>query len=236
MTPFTFDIETIPGQRPGLREEMAANIRPPAQYKKPDSIAQWLAENREAEAEQAWLKTALDGGLGQVCVIGYAFGDDEPRALVAPDLSIATERELLKEFFGALTVETASATFVGHNVIGFDFRFIWQRAMVLGVCPPIYFPRDPKPWGGRVFDTMLAWAGPREYISMDRLCSIFDIPGKAGMDGSQVWPAVRDGRIGDVVTYCAGDVGRARALYRRMSFADRELAEICAQQHERLNG
>lgn len=220
MNIFTFDIETIPGQHPGLKEELAATVTAPGQYKKPESIAQWLAENRETEAENAWLKTSFNGGLGQLCVIGYAIDDDEPVTLSVSDLSPDAERDLLRRFFSVITTELASATFVGHNVIGFDFRFIWQRAMVLGVRPPIYFPRDPKPWGGRVFDTMIAWAGQRNFIDMDSLCSILGIPGKGGMDGSQVWPLVRDGRIDEVADYCRGDVKRARAIYRRMEFVE----------------
>lgn len=39
-----FDLETIPGQAPGLLEEFAKKVTAPAQYKKPESIAEWLKE------------------------------------------------------------------------------------------------------------------------------------------------------------------------------------------------
>lgn len=215
-----FDIETIPSQLPGILDEFKAAVTAPAQYKKADSIAEWLRENRDAEAERQWLNTSFDGGLGQICVIGVALGDDDPVSFAVSDLSTAAERQVLSDFFGVVALAGAGSRVIGHNVIGFDLRFVWQRAMVLGVKPPFNFPRDPRPWGDQAFDTMTAWSGVKDRISMDRLCRIFGIDGKGDMDGSKVWPLVRDGRIADVAEYCRGDVLRTRALFKRMTFAD----------------
>ena len=35
----TLDIETVPAQRPDVRDEIAAGIKPPPTYRKPESIA-----------------------------------------------------------------------------------------------------------------------------------------------------------------------------------------------------
>lgn len=215
-----FDIETIPSQLPGILDEFKAAVTAPAQYKKADSIAEWLRENRDAEAERQWLNTSFDGGLGQVCVIGFALGDDVPSAIAVSDLGAGAERAALQHFFRVVELAGSGTRFIGHNVIGFDLRFLWQRAMVLGVRPPAILPRDPKPWGELAFDTMTAWSGVKDRISMNRLCRIFGIEGKGDMDGSKVWPMVRDGRIADVSEYCRGDVERTRALYRRMTFTE----------------
>jgi 3'-5' exonuclease len=222
MKPFFLDIETIPGQRPGLLEEMRAAVTAPAQYKKADSIAAWLAENRDAEGEAAWLKTSFDGGLGQVCVIGIAIDDGPAYSISVGDLSVAEEARALRALFTVLGELPLNTRIVGHNVVAFDIRFLWQRAMVLGIKPPPQLPRDPKPWSEQVFDTMVAWAGQRGAISMNNLCRVFDMPGKGDMDGSQVWPMVRDGRIAEVSAYCRGDVERTRALFSRMTFASTE--------------
>ena len=91
--------------------------------------------------------------------------------------------------------------------------------MILGVRPPIWFTRDQKPWSDQVFDTMVQWAGVRDKISMDRLCKILGIPGKAGgPTGADVWQMVQDGRMDDVAKYCKDDVWRTRAIYERMNF------------------
>jgi len=220
MTPFYFDIETIPDQRPEALVEFAAAVKAPATHKKPETIAAWLEENRAVEAEAAWLKTSFDGGAGHVVCIAWAVDDGMPSCVHVGGIPTAdAERDLLRAFFGRV-VEAGHCTFVGHNVIGFDLPFLWKRAMVLGVKPPTLFPRNPKPWSELVQDTMLLWdATERKGASMDRICRLLGIPGKEGMSGADVWPAVQEGRIDDVAAYCRGDVERTRAMFKRMTFA-----------------
>lgn len=220
---FYFDIETVPSQLPGIRDEFIAAVQAPAQFKKPESIAEWLKENREAEGEVAWLKSSFDGGVGQACVIGWAINDGYPMSYSVEDLSQEAERRLLQDFFRVISDAYCPGdriTYIGHNIIGFDLPFLWKRAMVLGVKPPTLFPRNPKPWVDTVVDTMLLWdSQQRAGGSMDRICRLLGIPGKGDMDGSKVWPMVRDGRIAEVAEYCRGDVDRTRQMHRRMTFA-----------------
>lgn len=221
MTPFYWDLETIPSQIPGIRDELAKSIEPPGNISKAETIAAWHADKKPALIEDAYLKTSFDGGVGQVCVIGFAVGDDAPYTYAVSDLSHAAEKLVIEDFFSAVASAGPAIQFIGHNVIGFDFPFLWKRAMVLGIKPPFCFPRNPKPWGETVADTMLMWdATQRAGGSMDRICRLMGIPGKDGMDGSKVWPAVQEGRIADVAAYCCGDVERTRAMHRRMTFAE----------------
>lgn len=218
----TIDIETIPGQQPGLRERIKAEIKAPAQYKKPESIAEWLRENADEAADDAWRKTALDGALGQIAVIGYAIEDQAPVTLYSADYADG-DADLLRDFFASITELRADGRpvrpyFIGHNIAGFDLPFIFHRAIINGVPLPAGFPIHPKPWGDECFDTMTYWAGPRDRISLDNLCRALGIEGKGGMDGSQVWDYVRAGRISEVAYYCAHDVEITRAAYRRLTF------------------
>lgn len=220
-----FDIETIPSQLPGIREELSASVTAPATYKKPESIAQWLAENREAEAEAAWLKTSFDGGVGQIVCIGWAVEDRPAVSLVCNDLSLADEADVLGEWFDRLkTAHSGNSgtrpVLIGHNHIAFDIPFVWKRAMVHGIKPPGWFPRNPKPWAESVIDTMLLWdANQRSGGSMDRLCRLLGIPGKGDFGGADVWPAIQDGDFENVASYCRADVERTRAMFKRMTFA-----------------
>ena len=219
------DIESIPGQAPGLLAELTAAVQAPATYKKADSIAEWLMVNRAAEGEAQWLKTSFDGGLGQVVCIGWAVDDQPAQTLSVADLSPAAEAELLSQWFAELRRVHSGGSgrrpvVVGHNHLSFDIPFVWKRAMVLGVRPPLWFEREPKPWSEHVFDTMLAWAGSRERISMDKLCRVLGIAGKGdGPTGADVWPMVQAGRLAEVASYCAADVERTRQLHLRMTFA-----------------
>ena len=213
-----FDVETIPCQLEGVRQEFEDAVEAPGQYKKPESIAEWLKENRAIEGEKAWLKTSFDGGMGHACVIAWAFNDEAPHSYQA---TVGGEKKMLEDFFCVLVDAGPGITLVGHNIIGFDLPFLWKRAMVLGVKPPQMFPRDPKPWAGSVIDTMLLWdSQQRAGGSMDRICRLLCIPGKGDMDGSKVWPMYQDGKLTEIALYCKGDVERTREMHRRMTFAE----------------
>ena len=236
-----FDIETIPLQDPALiaefraeheakLPELLASVKAPGNYKDEAKIAEFCANERakikdgHGAAFDDWLlKTGLDGGLGQVCVIGWAVEDEPAEYLRVNDLSQQEERDLISAWFDTLRPlyrATDMPHFVGHNVIGFDLPFIWKRCMVLGIKPPSFLPRNPKPWADTVSDTMLLWdSQQRAGGSMDRICKLMGIPGKGDMDGSKVWPMVQAGDIAKVAAYCCGDVERTRAMHLRMTFA-----------------
>jgi predicted PolB exonuclease-like 3'-5' exonuclease len=45
------------------------------------------------------------------------------------------------------------------------------------------------------------------------------LPGKSGMDDSQVWDAVRDGRVDEVVQCNVDGIVRLRGVFSRLTFA-----------------
>lgn len=217
------DIETCPAQDPAIRAEFLANVKAPTTYKKPESIAEWMKENAEAEAEAAWRKTSFDGAFGHVCVIGMAVDDYEPNALYSHNW-LTDEADTLRHFYAAIdnicrTSPNERPVFIGHNLIDFDLRFIFQRSVVLGVKPSHHIPFSAKPWDGSVFDTMARWDG-KNRASMDKLCKALGFDGKGDIDGSKVWDYVEAGRIAEVADYCKGDIERTRLLFNRMTFAE----------------
>lgn len=233
MTRVYFDIETCPAQNPEVRAELLAAVKPPTTYKKPESIAEWMKENAKAEAEAAWRKTSFDGALGHICVIGVAI-DDEPPMPIYADAWLADEAKVLRAFFEYIDTRISARpnvrpTFIGHNIIEFDFRFLFQRAVMLGVRPSKYIPFNAKPWDDNVFDTMARWAGARDRVKLDKLAKAMGLQLKGSeigeeIDGSKVWDFVRDGRIADVAKYCAGDIERTRGIHKRMTFSCVEAA------------
>lgn len=252
MTYLYIDIETIPAQRLDVLEEIRASkqaeltaalaaIAPPGNYKKQETIDEWMANEApkvaaklqsafDADVDDTYRKTSFDGGFGQVCVIGYAVEDDTPRFLKADDMTAAGEVALLEAFSCVLTDlipanEVLSTTVVGHNVAAFDLRFLVQRHIVNGVRPHTIIARaaQAKPWEqDRVFDTLIQWAGngAKTGGSLDKLCKALSIPSpKGAIDGSKVWDFVKAGEIDQVAAYCAKDVAATRAVHRRMTFA-----------------
>jgi predicted PolB exonuclease-like 3'-5' exonuclease len=220
MTPFYFDIETVPAQDPAIRAELRAAVTAPGNYSKPESIQKWLDENRDAVGDEQWLKTSFDGGVGQCVCIGYALGADAPQTFSVGDLHPNTEASMLAGFFEVLG-SARHVQLVGHNIAGFDIPFLWKRAMVLGVKPSFNFPRNPKPWSELICDTLTLWdSQQRAGGSMDRLCKLMGIPGKGDFSGADVWPAIERGEFERVAAYCRDDVERTRAMHRRMTFAE----------------
>jgi predicted PolB exonuclease-like 3'-5' exonuclease len=135
----------------------------------------------------------------------------------------------------AALVEPKDAIFtpvVGHNVSGFDLRFLMQRFIVNGIRPHHFLKRaaEAKPWEyEKVFDTMVQFSGVGNRISLDKLCLALSIPSPKGdMDGSMVSQAVADGKILEVVEYCKRDVEATKAVYERMTFAEPRQRQLLA--------
>ena len=224
------DTESIPTQQPGALEEIRKSIQPPGNMSKAETIAKWMMENADSAAEEKWRKTALDGTKGELVVIGFATDDDPIVSTHYRDLDMS-EGDLIQNAFDEMAEKNSVAIatrgdylnpqFIGHNIIGFDIRFLFQRAVILGIKPPFQLPTDQRYNSDKVFDCMLAWAGWGNYISLDALCAALGIPCQSnGVDGSMVWDLVKAGRIGDVVTHCMEDVESVRRVYRRMTFQE----------------
>src|SRR6478672_12594621 len=158
MTRIIIDIETCPAQDPAVRNDIAVTIEPPGNISKAETIAAWHAEKKPAAVEEAWRKTAFDGALGHICVIGVAFNDEPPVSLYFENWA-QDEAKLLARFFSIVDERiwehpNVRPTFIGHNIIDFDLRFLFQRAVMLGVRPSCHIPFSAKHWDDSVFDTM----------------------------------------------------------------------------------
>lgn len=241
--PIYIDIETIPGQHPSVRDalqaeanEEKATIKAPSNYKDADKIAEFImAKQAEIDTgvDARWRKTSFDGALGQVVSISLAVGDEAPINLFQEEWA-TSEPYLLGEMNRAIGEAYKASrdmrpVFIGHNVVAFDLRFLFQRSVLLGIKPHPVIPFSARPWDESVFDTMVAWAGVGNRVSLDKLCRVFGIPTKGTeigdeIDGSKVWDFVQAGRIADVATYCGGDVERVREIHRRMTFMHLEAA------------
>lgn len=217
------DIETIGTSRQEVIDYIAATVKPPATYKKAESIAKWHEEEGPAAIAEAVARTGLDGAFGQVVCIGYQLGDMESPFV----LHGLNERELLESFSKMTTEciapgEVMATSVVGHNVAGFDLRFLMQRYIVNGIRPPLVLKRaaEAKPWESKkVFDTMVQFAGIGNRISLDKLCLALSIQSPKGdIDGSKVGQYVADGRIQEVADYCKRDVSATKAVFQRMTF------------------
>lgn len=237
----TFDIETRPCDDPDMiadltqqataeAGEAADSVKAPANYKDEAKIAEYISAKRAEiyagaadSVAQKIAKTSLDGAYGRICCICWAI-DDQP----ATGEIGGNEAEVIRLFFDAISdaagisthdgMVARPCTFIGHNITGFDLRFIWQRAVVLGIKRPSFIPFSAKPWDERLKDTMVMWNPDREKrISLDRLCKVLGIKSPKGdLDGSKIAQAWADGRHDDIAHYCKVDVDATRACWQKL--------------------
>jgi hypothetical protein len=212
------DMETVPDQREGAASAALARVTVPSNYKDPEKIKAY----REEKGSEAWRKTSLDGGYGQIFCIGFAV-DDQPVIVIDVDnYSREAEAELLREFWRLLDpLIVSNPVWIGHNVLGFDLPFLWRRSVILGVAPMRPIPYNAAPWGHEVNDTMIMWCGQRNaYISLDELLSILGIPSDDIISGSEVWDVLQgtDG-VNLVMQHCYANVSETREAWRRMRIA-----------------
>ena len=234
------DIETIPCQKPEFLRHLVqeaqaerAAVKAPSNYKDGLKIAEYIAEKHaaiDAGIDSKLRATSLNGAFGQVAVIGFAYDDGEAGTIWTREWQDPSAEFLnLRRFFDVIAdhhkanLKHGRPCFIGHNIT-WDLRFLFQRAVVLGIKPPAFFPINPKPWEETIYDTMVQWAGVKDRVKLDEICLALGIARKGDeigeeIDGSMVWDFVKEGRIGEVALYCAGDVDRAREAHKRMTFA-----------------
>lgn len=236
-----FDLETLPDMRPGARgkyiEQCAGNFKAPSTLTKEKAasdlgltdkdeikftskdamIARWeerfAAEKAIEVSDAEWRKGSFDGGVGAICVIGYAFNDDPVKTVIC-DIESAGINAFISDIHAATEAHNnGGIEYIGHNVIGFDLPFLWKRA-VINRLPYHGIPKDARHGAGRVFDTMVAWAGFKDRISLDNLAGILGLPSsKDEMDGSMVCDYWLAGKKEEIANYCAKDVELTRKIY-----------------------
>lgn len=223
-----FDAETLPTIDPDLVAAIEAEVSPPGSMKKPETIQAWW-ENEGVEARrEAVRRTSLDGGTGRLAALAWGWSDQpivSAHTALDGEWSIDRERQILSGFFAELDTFKAenrvAPTLVGHNVSGFDIRWLWKRAICLGIRPPVWWPIDARPWDqDRVQDTMVMWCGSKDRISQDRLARTLEIRGKGAIDGSQVADRWDAGEHEAIRLYCADDVACVRKIWCRIAGED----------------
>jgi hypothetical protein len=208
MNELFFDIETRPTLDSALIKRISAGVKPPGQYKKPDSIAKWWAEEGALAVNEALQRTALDGTYGRLAAFGWAKNDEPVKCVYGDD-----ERGMLE---AAVTYFERQITLVAFNG-EFDLRFLFQR-MVINHVPVPYWLRDAleKRYDGWV-DPMKQWAGFRGYIKQADLEAALGIPREFDkITGADVADSIATGDWGAVELHCITDVENLRAIYRRL--------------------
>jgi len=191
---FYFDIETVPTDKA-------------------------LQENGLLEAQikldemEIIKKLSLSAVTAKIICLCYAI---EPSVSGTVEVLQGEETDIIKGFW---KIVPDCNLFVGHNILDFDMRFIYQRSVIHNIKPSrdIPFTRFRN---APIYDTMQEWSKwGREHASLDSLSKALGIPSpKENLDGSKVYPYYRAGKLPEIIEYCKRDVESVRAVYKRLTF------------------
>ncbi|HEY6121029.1 MAG TPA: ribonuclease H-like domain-containing protein [Pyrinomonadaceae bacterium] len=230
-TAYTMDIETLAQpdfrERVGLQLERTmrlGNMRLEQQQRYLEDIA--------AEEERCYQLGSLNATSGRVLSIAvhvgpipglefaglekeqreYVFGIDADGAEQEEKRALKDFLELMKDF------DCETDEIVGHNVIGFDLPFIFQRCLVNNLrVRPLVNLGEFNVRG--VFDTMHRWwLGAKRYVSLDDIAWALGIESSktADVEGSKVFELYQAGRLADIREYNLNDVRVTRKVYERL--------------------
>ena len=107
---------------------------------------------------------------------------------------------------------------VGHNIIGFDLPFIFQRCLVHEMAARPFVNLAEYNVRG-VFDTMHRWwLGAKRHVSLDDVAWALGIESSktAEVEGSKVFDLYQAGKLDQIREYNLNDVRVTRKIYERM--------------------
>jgi hypothetical protein len=228
---YTMDIETIalPDYRerigPHLERTMRlGNMRLDQQQRYLDDIA--------AEEERCYQLGALSATSGRILCIAVHVGPipgldiqgaqlGEREAVFGIDQygNEQDEKQILTNFLQFMNgFDPEMDEIVGHNIIGFDLPFIFQRCLAHCLSAPPFVDLSEFRVRG-VFDTMHHWwLGAKKFVSLDDVAWVLGLESSktSEVEGSKVFELYGAGRLADIREYNLKDVRVTRKVYERM--------------------
>lgn len=228
---YTLDIETLAltafRERVGLQLERTmrlGNMRFEQQQRYLEDIA--------AEEERCYQQGALSATTGRILslalhvglvpgmkIAGLDPGQSEHVFGIGSDGQEEDESRALTGFLDLLKdFDPDTDEIVGHNILGFDLPFIFQRCLVNGIRVRPFVDLSEFHVRG-VFDTMHHWwMGSKRLISLDDIAWALGIESSktAEAEGSKVFDMYHADKLAEIREYNLNDVRVTRKVYERM--------------------
>jgi 3'-5' exonuclease len=150
---------------------------------------------------------------------------DESRS--EPASADARERALLEDF--SRFVGRARPVLVTYNGRSFDLPVIVMRSLCHAIALPWYYrDRDVRyrysAEGHLDLCDWLAEHGAARAGKLDAIARLIGLPGKLGVDGSQVEGLFRAGQLASIQSYCLADVAQTALLFLRFRLLQGQIA------------
>jgi hypothetical protein len=228
---FTIDIETIP--LPAFKERTARRLKDSIERgRMSEEQQQRYCEDQEAEEERAYRLGSLAATSGRVLSIAVHIGpllgaqaegseqkESEHVFGIDSDGQEQSEEQALTDFLALMrSFDPDIDEIVGHNIIGFDLPFIFQRCLVNDIrLRPFVNLAEFNVRG--VYDTMHRWwLGAKNRVALDDIAWALGIPSSKTdeVSGSRVFELYQAGRLAEIREYNLNDVRVTRKVYERM--------------------
>lgn len=210
-----FDIETVPDVEFGRKALGLEGIED-------KRIAQIMAQRRRESTGSEFLSLEQQ----RVVAISVVLRSRETLKVWSLGEEGSGEKELIERFYDGL--DKYSPDLVSWNGSGFDLPVLHYRALKHGVVAPRYWETGDEDqsfrWNNylnrfhwRHIDLMDVLSGyqSRGRASLDNVAMLVGLPGKLGMDGSQVWDRYQQGALAQIRDYCETDVINTYLVYLR---------------------
>ena len=217
MTPIlVFDIETVPDAE-GLRKlwELGPEVSDAA-------VIELVSQRRR----QATGNDFLPPHVHRVVAISCALRERDSVRVWSLGTAADSEREVVQRFFDG--IEKYTPQLVSWNGASFDLPVLHYRALFHGIAGCCYWDLGDNNkefrynnylgrFHTRHIDLMDILAGyqNRAWAPLDEIARLCGLPGKLGMEGSQVYPAFMRGEIAAIRDYCETDVANTYLLFQR---------------------
>jgi predicted PolB exonuclease-like 3'-5' exonuclease len=216
MPVLVFDIETIPDVA-GLRRVWGL-----ADEVSEQAVVDLVSQRRRQATGSDFMPTHLQRVVAISCVLR---SNDGIRvwSLGTPQ---DAERDIVTRFFDG--IEKYKPQLVSWNGSGFDLPVLHYRALFHGIPACCYWDTGENDrefkfnnylsrFHTRHTDLMDVLAGyqNRAFAPLDEIAQLCGLPGKLGMDGSQVYDAYKRGELDAIRNYCETDVANTYLLYLR---------------------
>jgi hypothetical protein len=229
---FTMDIETV--ALPGFRERVGPKLERDFRlgYMRLEQQERYL-EDIAAEEERVYQLGSLNATSGRILSIavhvgpvpgfeieGLTSNQSEHAFGIDKEGNEHGEAQALKDFLALMSdFDVECDELVGHNIIGFDLPFIFQRCLANNIAARPFVNLGEYNVRG-VFDTMRGWwlGDRRSRVSLDDIAWTLGLESSktADVEGSRVFDLYQAGKLLEIREYNLNDVRLTRKVYERM--------------------
>ena len=228
---FTLDIETL--ALDGFRDRVGPKLEKDLKlgYMRLEQQQRYL-EDIAAEEERVYQLGSLNATSGRIISIAVHVGplagfqiegvtnnQTEHAFGIDAEGNEQDEAQALRDFLALMSdYDSECDMVVGHNVVGFDLPFIFQRCLVNNIAvKPFVDLSEFRVLG--VYDTMRAWwLGGRNRVALDDLAWAmgFESSKTSEVEGSRVFELYQAGKLAEIREYNLNDVRVTRKVYERL--------------------